>query len=68
MERIFTSRDGNVEVSYFSVGFHGGDREPRQTSGWREKHDGTRELVHWKSGQWIDNTEINAARVAARTF
>jgi len=67
MGRIFTTKNGNVEAPYFNVGIHAQEREPRQTTGWRECESG-RELVHWQNGSWISDTEVNTARVAARTF
>jgi len=68
MGRIFTTKGGNVEVTFFNTGFHACDREPRQTVAWREVPHGERELVHWQHGQWVSDIEINTARVAARTF
>jgi len=67
MERIFTTKNGDVEVTFFNVGLHTQDREPRQSTGWRESASG-RELVHWQHGQWVSDTEIITARVVARTF
>lgn len=68
MARIFTSKDGDIEVTFFNVGLHIQDREPRQTVAWREVPHGERELVYWQHRQWVSDTEINTARVAARTF
>jgi len=65
-KKIFTTEHGSVEVCW--VGWPG-DTEPNQKHGWRAKADGSREKVFWsRSLGWKTDTEINDARVRARTF
>ena len=65
---VYTTETGSVEVSFTNLGFHGADREPTQQTGWRDCGNGMRELVHWTHHQWVSDTEVNSARVQARTF
>lgn len=64
---VYTTEDGGVHVRFAGAGFHCGERSPTVNSAWREKADGSRERVFW-NGAWLTDTEVNAARVRARTF
>ncbi|MBI4088338.1 hypothetical protein HY418_03090 [Candidatus Kaiserbacteria bacterium] len=64
---IYTSETGGLLVRFSDTAFHGGDRAPSQTTGWREKLDGTREFVSYHAdGVWMTDTERNTARIRAR--
>ena len=65
---IYTTSDGNVRVRFLSLGVHGGHAVPTVDPAWREKEDCSRELVWWRNENWMTDTEINTARVEARTF
>ena len=65
---VYTTETGSVEVNFTNLGLHGADREPTQQTGWRDCGNGKRELVHWTHRQWVSDTELNSARVQARTF
>lgn len=67
--RVYTASVGDVQVDFEWSGFgHDAEQVPRQYYGWREREDGTREMVHWKGGQWVIDTALNTARAAPRTF
>ncbi len=68
MGTVYTTPEGNVEISFRNVGFHVADRSPVQDTGWRERPDGSREQVFFRGGRWVSDTEVNTACVEARTF
>jgi hypothetical protein len=63
---IYATEHGDTEVRYVQMG---NCSYPVQDNGWRKLPDGTREEVFYREGfGWRSDTEINSARVEARTF
>lgn len=64
-DTVFTTEDGDVPVGWCSFG-NGDDKTPALDSGWRQRPDGARELVHWRDGRWVSDAESILQEKASR--
>lgn len=53
-EKIYASENSDVQIGWSDAGVHGGDRQPTQTTGWRERSGKKkREQVTFRDGAWV---------------